>query len=103
VGIEFTIKDFRTYAANYHFIKALLAETKLHGNNIKKNIINAVKVSAKHLSHTKSISKKAYIMSFTVNLYIDHPEFFVTRKYDDPNNVLIEILKLYKKVINIKQ
>lgn len=99
MGSEFTIKDFRTYAANYYFIKALLAETKLHGNNFKKNILNAVKVSAKHLSHTKSISKKAYIMSFTVNLYLEHPEFFVTRKYDSPNNVLIEILKQYKKSI----
>lgn len=99
MGKDFTIKDFRTYAANYYFVKALLNETRLHGNNIKKNILNAVKVSAKHLSHTKSISKKAYIMSFCIDLYTEHPEFFISRKYEDANNVLEEILKLYKKSI----
>lgn len=99
MGKDFTIKDFRTYAANYHFIKALLHEIKLHGNNIKKNIFNAIKVSAKQLSHTKSISKKAYIMSFCIDLYIEHPEFFISRKYDDVNDVLEKVLKLYKKSI----
>jgi DNA topoisomerase-1 len=99
MGTEFTIKDFRTYAANYYFIKALLDETKLHGNNTKKNIINAIKVSAKQLGHTKNVSKKAYVMSFSVNLYLEHPEFFVTRKYENIDKVLLEILKLYKKSI----
>lgn len=97
MGNEFTIKDFRTYAANYYFIKTLLEETKRNGNNAKKNIINAIKVSAEHLGHTKNVSKKAYIMSFTINMYLDHPEFFVTRKYSDPNKVLMDILTMYKK------
>lgn len=99
MGKEFTVKDFRTYAANYYFIKALLNETKKHSNNIKKNIINAIKVSAKHLSHTRSISKKSYIMAYSINLYMSHPEFFVGKKYDDPQDVLIDILKSYKKNI----
>lgn len=95
MGEDFTIKDFRTYAANYYFVKALLQETRLHGNNTKRNILNAVKISAKHLSHTKSISKKAYIMSFCVDLYMKHPEFFISHKYDDVNEILLKILKAY--------
>lgn len=97
MGPEFSAKDFRTYAANYYFVKTLLNETKKNTNNIKKNILNAIKVSAKHLSHTKNISKKSYIMSFCIELYMKHPEFFVSKKYDNPTTVLTEILKIYKK------
>lgn len=97
MGSEFTVKDFRTYAANYYFVKALLNETKKHSNNIKKNIINAIKISAKHLSHTRGISKKSYIMTYSIELYIKHPEFFISRKHDDPQTVLIDILRSYKK------
>lgn len=99
MGDEFTVKDFRTYAANFYFVKTLLNETKKHSNNIKKNIINAIKVSAKHLSHTRNISKKSYIMSYCIDLYTAHPEFFVSKKYDDPQDVLIDVLKTYKKNI----
>lgn len=98
MGKDFTVKDFRTYAANFHFVKALLNEIKKHSEKIKKNIINAIKDSAKHLSHTKNISKKSYIMSYGIELYSKHPEFFVSRKYDDPHNVLIYILKNYKNM-----
>lgn len=92
MGEEFTVKDFRTYASNYYFIKTLLSEIKKHGDNIKKNIINAVKASAKQLGHTQNISKKSYIMNYSITLYLKHPEFFVKRKYDNPLDVLINIL-----------
>lgn len=99
MGVEFTIKDFRTYAANYCFIEALLEEINFRGNTaVKKNITNAIKVSAQKLSHTASIAKKAYIMPFMINLYIEHPEFFLTRKDDKPKTILIEVLKRYKSV-----
>lgn len=97
MGDQFVIKDFRTYSANYYFIKALMNETKKDNNNIKKNIMNAIISSAKHLGHTKNISKKAYIMAFCIKLYVEHPEFFVSRKYENPEEVLFEILKLYKQ------
>jgi DNA topoisomerase-1 len=95
MGKEFSAKDFRTYAANYYFVKALLNEIKKHSNNIKKNITNAIKNSARHLSHTKGISKKSYIMSFCINLYLSHPEYFISHKYDNPQNVLMDILRQY--------
>ena len=103
MGENFTVKDFRTYAANFYFIKALLNETKKNSNNIKKNIVNAIKVSAKHLSHTRNISKKSYIMSYCITLYTVHPEFFISKKYDDPQDVLVDVLKSYKKnVLHLK-
>lgn len=97
MGKDFSAKDFRTYASNYYFIKSLLNETKKNSNNIKKNIINAIKSSAKHLSHTKNIAKKSYIMTHAIELYVKHPEFFIRNKYNDPLCVLVEILKNYKK------
>jgi DNA topoisomerase-1 len=97
MGKEFTIKDFRTYGANYHFIQALLHEIKKHSDNIKKNILNAIKTTAKFLKHTKNISKKSYIMSYTIDLYTKNPEFFISRKFDDPLSVLLDVLKLYRK------
>jgi DNA topoisomerase-1 len=68
MGKDFTIKDFRTYAANYHFINFLLNETKkrLPNNDkiMKKNILTSLKKTAKFLKHTKAISKKSYVMNF---------------------------------------
>ncbi len=105
MGSEFSIKDFRTYAANYHFTKALLGQTKkrLPKNDKvkKKNILNALKVTAKNLKHTRAISKKSYVMDFSIELYMTNPDFFIERKYDNANDVLFEILKNYKKNILI--
>jgi DNA topoisomerase-1 len=103
MGSEFTIKDFRTYGANFYFIKSLLNETskRLPSTDkiIKKNIVNAIRITAYHLKHTKAISKKSYVMSFAIEMYQNNPNFFIERKADDPNSVLIDILKLYKKEV----
>jgi capsid portal protein len=89
-----SIKDFRTYAANYYFIKNLLSETNKRTPNtekaIKKNISNAIKTTAYYMKHTKSISKKSYIMSFCIEMYEDNPELFVEYKNEDPDDFLIE-------------
>lgn len=101
MGKDFTIKDFRTYAANYHFINFLLNETKKRSpssdRNKKKNILKSLEKTAKFLKHTKAISKKSYVMDFIIDFYMNNSEFFVSRKYDDTNEVLLELLKLYKK------
>ncbi len=103
MGKDFTIKDFRTYAANYHFINFLLYETKkkLPSNDKikKKNILNSLKKTAKFLKHTKAISKKSYVMNFITEFYMDNSDFFISRKDDSPNEILLELLKLYKKSI----
>ena len=38
-------------------------------------------------------------MNFIVEFYMDSSDFFIYRKYDDINEVLLELLKLYKKSI----
>lgn len=104
MGSDFTVKDFRTYAANLRFVKSILGETQKRlpkdNKTIKKNITNAIQTTAHHLRHTKSISKKSYIMNFTIELYQNNPEYFVKRKYDDPEIVLLDLLKAYKQTID---
>lgn len=101
MGNEFSVKDFRTYGANHYFIKFILNETKKripkNPKIIKKNITNAINLTAHYLRHTKNISKKSYIMNFCIDYYTHNPDFFIVRKFDEPNDVLIELLKMFIK------
>lgn len=101
MGPQFTVKDFRTFGSNYYFIKSLLDETnkRLPKNNkiIKKNLLNAFKSTAFYLRHTKSISKKSYVNAIITEIYQTEPQFFIDRKNNDPIDVLVEILEIYKK------
>jgi DNA topoisomerase IB len=104
MGQNYSAKIFRTLSSNLFFISALLKETtKRSPKNekiIKKNIVNSIKITSHHLRHTASISKKSYIMNFCIDMYQNNPDFFVKRKNDDPNDVLMEVLLLYKKTIS---
>lgn len=107
MGSQFTIKDFRTYAANYYFVKTLLSETRKRTPKnekiIKKNIINALNTTAHYLRHTRSISKKSYVMNFCIEMYRNDPSYFIQKKYDEADDVLLEILQLYKhKILKMK-
>lgn len=101
MGPEYTAKDFRTYAANMYFVRALLSETKRRVPNnqkkIKKNILKALKSTAFYLRHTRAISKKSYVMNFAINLYQSNPDWFSQRKEEDPDDVLLELLRSYRK------
>jgi len=103
MGREFTIKDFRTYASNLHFVQSLLHETnkRLPKTNkiILKNLVNAFTSTAKYLRHTKSISKKSYVVGFIVDMYKENPDFFIARKHEQPIEVLLKLLSLYKNKI----
>lgn len=102
---EFSIKYFRTYAANFYFMKALLSETRKRmpkdAKTIKKNLSLAQENTAFYLRHTKSISKKSYTMELIRKMYEEQPEFFIENKNRQPLNVLIDILKLHKE--NVKE
>ena len=102
MGTDFSIKDFRTYAANYHFVESLIKETNKRSPKndsiIKKNIINALHTTAHFLRHTKSISKKSYVMNFAIDLYKSNPKYFMSRG-DNINEILLDLLKLYKQKI----
>jgi DNA topoisomerase I len=101
MGNQFTCKDFRTYAANNYFIESILRETNNRlpkdGKTIKKNILLALKRTAYYLKHTKAISKKSYVMNFAIDMYQRNPNFFIERKDKSTNDVLLEILKIYKE------
>lgn len=103
MGKNFTVKDFRTYGANYHFVKFLVNETKkrdpINEKLIKKNIRNAVKNTAFYLRHTKNVSKKSYIFNFIVDFYFHNPEYFIHRKNKNINKLLLELMKKFKKKI----
>lgn len=101
IGKQFSVKDFRTYAANYYFVKNLLLETKKRQPKtdkiINKNIQKALDVTANNLRHTKSISKKSYVMDFVVNYYSTHINYFIKRIDNNIDLVLLDLLKKYKK------
>ena len=96
---DITTKMFRTWKANYYFIKTIkqldLPSTK---GAMKKNISKAVESTAHKLHHTKAICRRSYIDSRIVKLYQESPEQFIkllrgvknTNQYllDDENDVL---------------
>lgn len=100
MGKDFTIKDFRTYASNFYFIKALLKETRNRTPNTqkiaKKNINLAQETTAFHLRHTKSISKKSYTMELIREKYLNDTIYFINNKNKQPLTILIELLKIFK-------
>lgn len=100
---DITTKMFRTWKANYYFIKSIkhldFPTTK---TAVKKNISKAVDITAHKLHHTKAICRRSYIDSRIVKLYQNSPEQFLTllkgvkndNKYllDDENDV-VELLE----------
>ena len=101
-------KDFRTYAANYNFIRRLVRET--HENNpivdgkvdksiVRQNIKTAVHEAASLLKHTESISKKAYIASFIVTNYKENPKIF-DKYYGHHLELLLSLFEKYKKQVD---
>ena len=100
MGKLFTMKDFRTYAANYYFIKALIKETKkknpINQKIAKKNLSNAQETTAFYLRHTKNISKKSYTMELIRDTYINNPNYFIENKNSKPLIILLELLKDFK-------
>ena len=103
MGKSFTCKDFRTYAANFYFVKALLKETKARAPTtnkiIKENLNYAQENTAFYLRHTKAVSKKSYTMALIRENYIADPDWFIEHKNSNPVTVLLDILSKYKKII----
>jgi DNA topoisomerase-1 len=104
MGKDFSCKDFRTYAANFYFIKALLKETKKRNPTTqkiaKKNISLAQENTAYYLRHTKSISKKSYTMDIIRDMYMNNSDYFIQNKNKQPLTILLDVLKIFKDKIN---
>lgn len=99
MGRQFTCKDFRTYASNYYFVKALIKETKKHqpinDKIIKKNINKAVEQAAYQLRHSKTINKNSYTLNFISTEYINNPEYFIKNCHKKTDLILLELLKKF--------
>lgn len=99
MGNGFSVKDFRTYAANFYFIKALLKETKERPPDTQKaaaaNLNKAQEHTAFYLRHTKAISKKSYTMDLIRNTYMKNPGFFIENGNKRPITVLIQLLEMF--------
>ena len=106
IGKEFSCKDFRTYAANFYFVKALIKETRnrnpTNQKTAKKNLSLAQENTAYYLRHTKSISKKSYTMDLIRDIYMSNPDYFIQNKNKKPLTILIELLKMFKEKIKNK-
>ena len=107
MGKDFSVKNFRTYASNFYFIKSLLKETRnrnpINKKIIKQNLNLAQENTAYYLRHTKSISKKSYTMSLIRDLYENEPSYFIDNKNKQPLTVLLDLLKKFKDTINLER
>ena len=72
-----TVKMFRTWNANYMLLKELMHfKTPKDEKESKKNINIAISKAAKHLHHTKAVSKNSYMNNEMIDLYIQNPKSF---------------------------
>lgn len=109
IGNEYSIKIFRTLAANILFVQFAVKEVckssssnnekeitakKIELNN-KKMASECVKKTAEKLKHTTGISKKSYIFPEAVEVLQKNPEFYKkVRK--------LSAIKILKKLIDNK-
>lgn len=83
--LQISLKDFRTYGVNMVLIKTFyekvsnLNQTDITEKNIKKILSKSIEETADIIGHTKTISKKSYILN-------------------DVESILIEILLEQKKI-----
>lgn len=76
---EFSCKDFRTYGANKTFIESL---KKFSGTDLKKNVSDALELTADKLGNNKATSKKSYVMDCLIEKYLEDPKFIKSTRFD---------------------
>lgn len=71
-GQNFTAKDFRTWAGTVLATDALQESGEFETQaQAKKNIAQAIKVTARHLGNTPTICRKCYVHPEIINAYMD--------------------------------
>jgi len=73
IGKSFTVKDFRTIAANSIFIDKI---KKQPTTSPKSSIREAIKLTAKQLGHRAATSKKSYVSERLTERYLKNPDLF---------------------------
>lgn len=100
-----TVKMFRTWSANYIFLEETIKDLKKHPDvaiNItdmyaKKHVINVLKIIADKLHNTPTVSKKSYMNTELLELYLQKPVAFYKHiqhiKTKDIDKLLITLLE----------
>jgi len=101
-----TVKMFRTWNSNYILLKELLKYNLPNTDSeAKKNISVAIKKAAEKLHHSSTVSKKSYMNSELVDLYLNNTNKFVRlieffRKTNGNLPSISRLLNLILKMIN---
>lgn len=90
MGEEFSCKDFRTYASNILFLGKLVKipppETLTKRKKIICEIFDMVAIK---LGHTRSISRRSYVMKVIPETYLTNPEKIYGK---NPKKLLLELV-----------
>jgi len=71
-GIDMTAKDFRTWAGTVLAYRALSALDPVEdGRSAKKNVVEAVKLTAGRLGNTPAVARKSYVHPAVLEAYME--------------------------------
>ena len=71
-GIDMTAKDFRTWAGTVLAYRALRALAPVeNGRAAKKNVVEAVKLTADQLGNTPAVARKSYVHPAVLDAYLE--------------------------------
>jgi DNA topoisomerase-1 len=71
-GIDMTAKDFRTWAGTVLAYRALRALTPVeNGRAAKKNVVEAVRLTADQLGNTPAVARKSYVHPAVLEAYME--------------------------------
>lgn len=100
---DISTKMFRTWKANYHFIKNIKKlEIPFSEIQIKRNISKAIELTAFKLHHTKNICRRSYIDNRIITMYKESPLDFLEKisNFKSKNSYLLNGEDTLMKILN---
>jgi DNA topoisomerase-1 len=83
VGVDFTAKDFRTWAGSLHALRAFRAIGEAaDAAECRKNIVSALDTVSVQLGNTRTVCKKYYVHPGLIQLYEDNQLVKYLRELD---------------------
>lgn len=95
-----SINDFRSYNVNYLFIETLVDQVKKYNfedntQYTSKILTDTLLIVSEKLKNNDAISKKIFIINFTIQLFYKNPKELANLKNNNVNNILLNIFQLY--------
>ena len=91
---DIRLKDIRTYGANMLFLTYYNKITKSKETFNKKDISQAIELTAKQIGHTKGICKRSYISPQIIEYIVNNKILLVKATYNDITIFLNNIVKM---------